>query len=57
LFGRTIRDPESFEVKINTMLAALKDGQGSFIQRKNQAYITEFQAIFASMVAVLTEAH
>jgi hypothetical protein len=43
-----IRDPESFEVKINTILAALKDGQGSFIQRKNQAYIQEFQAIFAS---------
>lgn len=55
LFNRTIRDPESFEVKINTMLALSKMAM-VIDSEEEQASVKAFQAIFPSMVAVLKEA-
>jgi hypothetical protein len=55
LFSRTIRDPESFEVKINTMLALSKMAM-VIDSEEDQASVKAFQAIFPSMVAVLKEA-
>lgn len=55
LFSRTIRDPESFEVKINTMLALSKMAM-VIDSEEDQAYVKAFQAIFPSMVTVLKEA-
>lgn len=55
LFSRTIRDPESFEVKINTMLALSKMAM-VIDAEDDQASVKAFQAIFPSMVAVLKDA-
>ncbi|KAK2761577.1 hypothetical protein FQN54_001405 [Arachnomyces sp. PD_36] len=55
LFAKTIRDPESAEVRINTLLALSK--LGVFLDsEENEAPVKAFQNIFPSMVAVLEDA-
>ena len=55
LFNRTIQDPESFEVRINTMLALSKMAM-VIDAEDDQASVKAFQGIFPSMVAVLKDA-
>ncbi|ETN39345.1 uncharacterized protein HMPREF1541_05568 [Cyphellophora europaea CBS 101466] len=55
LFSSTIKDPESLEVRVNTVLAVSKmaivvDGE------EDQASVKAFQSLFPSMVAVLKDA-
>ncbi|KAI9790991.1 MAG: hypothetical protein M1816_004558 [Peltula sp. TS41687] len=54
LFGQTIRDPESIEVRINTMLAL---GRMAMVLDADEdpESLAAFQKIFPSMVAVLKE--
>ena len=54
LFSRTIKDPESMEVRINTMLALARMAQ-VIDAEEDQASIKAFQAIFPSMVATLKD--
>jgi importin-4 len=54
LFGNTIRDPESDEVRINTMLALSKMAM-VIDEEDDQASVKAFQGIFPSMVRVLKE--
>lgn len=52
LFNNTIKDPESSEVRVNTLLALSKIAM--MIQpEEDQANLARFQAIFPGMVAVL----
>src|SRR5271170_217681 len=54
LFGKTIKDPESMEVRVNTMLALSK--MALVIDAEDdQASVKAFQAIFPSMVTVLKD--
>ncbi|KIW16263.1 hypothetical protein PV08_06314 [Exophiala spinifera] len=54
LFSKTIKDPESLEVRINTMLAISK--MALVIDAdEDEASIKAFQAIFPAMVAVLKD--
>jgi importin-4 len=54
LFGNTIRDPESPEVRINTMLALSK--MATVIDEEDdQASVKAFQGLFSSMVGVLKD--
>lgn len=55
LFGKTIKDLESFEVRINTMLALSRMAM-SIDAEENEAAVKTFQTLVPSMVAVLTEA-
>ena len=55
LFNRTIKDPESFEVQINTMLALSKMAM-AIDADEQEAAMESFQAIFPSLVQVLSEA-
>ena len=55
LFSKTIRDPESFEVRINTMLA-LSRMAIVIDAEEDQQSVKAFQGIFPSMVAVLKDA-
>lgn len=54
LFSRTIKDPESLEVRVNTMLAISKMAMVVDVD-EDQASIKAFQNIFPSMVAVLKD--
>lgn len=54
LFGNTIRDPESNEVRINTMLALSKMAL-VIDEEEDQASVKAFQGIFPSMVGVLKD--
>lgn len=55
IFAKTIRDPESAEVRINTLLALSK--LGVFLDsEENEAPVKAYQEIFPSMVAVLEDA-
>lgn len=54
LFGNTIRDPESTEVRINTMLALSKMAM-VIDEEDDQASVKSFQALFPSMVGVLKD--
>lgn len=54
LFGKTIKDPESLEVRVNTMLAISKMAM-VIDADEDQASIKAFQNIFPSMVAVLKD--
>jgi importin-4 len=54
LFGKTIKDPESIEVRVNTMLALSK--MALVIDAEDdQASVKAFQTIFPSMVTVLKD--
>ncbi|KAJ9200366.1 hypothetical protein DTO166G4_7752 [Paecilomyces variotii] len=55
LFSRTIQDPESAEVRINTLLALSKLAL-HLDSEENMAPVTAFQGLFPSMVAVLRQA-
>lgn len=55
LFGRTIKDSESMEVRINTMLALSKMAL-VIDAEEDQASVKAFQAVFPSMVATLKDA-
>ena len=52
LFSKTIQDPESIEVRINTMLALSKMAM-VIDSEEDQPSVKAYQAIFPSMVAVL----
>lgn len=54
LFGSTIRDPESNEVRINTMLA-LSRMATVIDEEDDQASVKAFQGLFPSMVGVLKD--
>ena len=54
LFSKTIRDPESEEVRINTLLAISKLAM-NIDSDENPAPVKAFQHIFPSMVAVLKD--
>ncbi|GES63654.1 importin subunit beta-4 [Aspergillus terreus] len=54
LFSKTIRDPESEEVRVNTLLALSKLGM-HLDSEENMAPVKAFQEILPSMVAVLKE--
>lgn len=55
LFSKTIRDPESAEVRVNTLLALSK--LAVFLDsEENEAPVKAFQEVFPSMVAVLEDA-
>jgi importin-4 len=54
LFGNTIRDPESDEVRINTMLALSKMAM-VIDEEDDQASVKAFQGLFPSMVRVLKD--
>lgn len=54
LFSNTIKDPESLEVRVNTMLAISKMALVVDAE-EDQASIKAFQNIFPSMVAVLRD--
>jgi importin-4 len=54
LFGNTIRDPESNEVRINTMLALSKMAM-VIDEEDDQASVKAFQGLFPSMVGVLKD--
>jgi len=54
LFGKTIKDPESLEVRVNTMLAISKMAM-VIDAEEDQASIKSFQNIFPDMVAVLKD--
>ena len=54
LFGNTIRDPESNEIRINTMLALSKMA-AVIDEEDDQASVRAFQALFPSMVGVLKD--
>jgi importin-4 len=54
LFGNTIRDPESNEVRINTMLA-LSRMAVAIDEEDDQASVKAFQGLFPSMVGVLKD--
>ena len=55
LFGKTIKDPESLEVRVNTILAISKMAM-VIDAEEDQQYVKAFQNIFPSMVAVLKDA-
>ncbi|KAF9885257.1 hypothetical protein FE257_000617 [Aspergillus nanangensis] len=55
LFGKTIQDPESEEVRTNTLLALSKLAM-HLDSEEEMAPVTAFQGLFPSMVAVLKEA-
>lgn len=55
LFNKTIRDPESAEVRINTLLALSKIAV-NLDSEENMAPVKAFQEIFPAMVAVLKDA-
>ncbi|KKK22692.1 hypothetical protein P175DRAFT_0497618 [Aspergillus ochraceoroseus IBT 24754] len=55
LFGKTIRDPESPEVRINTLLALSKLAM-YLDSAENEAPVKAFQDLVPSMVAVLKDA-
>lgn len=55
LFGRTIQDPDSAEVRINTMLALSKMAMVIDADEDSQS-IKSFQQLFPSMVKVLQDA-
>lgn len=55
LFEKTIRDPESAEVRINTLLA-LSTLAMHLDSNENEAPVKAFQNIFPAMVAVLKDA-
>lgn len=55
LFGSTIKDPESFEVRINTMLALSRMAM-TIDAEENEPALKTFQSMLPSMVAVLNEA-
>lgn len=55
LFSKTIRDPESAEVRINTLLALSKIAM-NLDSEENMAPVKAFQDIFPAMVAVLKDA-
>jgi importin-4 len=54
LFGNTIRDPESSEVRINTMLALSKMAM-VIDEEDDQASVRAFQNLFPAMVGVLKD--
>lgn len=54
LFSKTIKDPESLEVRVNTMLAISKMAMVVDAE-EDQASIKSFQNIFPDMVAVLKD--
>ncbi|KAL2441075.1 putative importin subunit beta-4 [Exophiala dermatitidis] len=54
LFSKTIKDPESLEVRVNTMLAISKMAL-VLDAEEDQASVRAFQDIFPSMVAVLKD--
>ncbi|KAK5243628.1 hypothetical protein LTR40_012456, partial [Exophiala xenobiotica] len=54
LFSKTIKDPESLEVRVNTMLAISKMALVVDAE-EDEASIKAFQNIFPSMVAVLKD--
>ncbi|KIX05998.1 uncharacterized protein Z518_03972 [Rhinocladiella mackenziei CBS 650.93] len=54
LFGKTIKDPESLEVRVNTMLAISKMALVVDAE-EDQASTKAFQNLFPSMVAVLKD--
>lgn len=54
LFGSTIRDPESNEVRINTMLALSKMAM-VIDEEDDQASVKAFQGLFPAMVGVLKD--
>lgn len=55
VFAKTIRDPESAEVRINTLMALSR--LGVFLDsEENEAPVKAFQQVFPSMVAVLEDA-
>jgi len=54
LFGKTIKDPESLEVRVNTLLAISKMAL-VIDAEEDQASIKAFQNIFPEMVAVLKD--
>lgn len=54
LFGKTIKDPQSLEVRINTLLAISKMAL-VIDAEEDQASVKAFQNIFPSMVAVLKD--
>lgn len=53
LFGQTIRDPESIEVRISTVRALGTLAQ--FIENDDKPFIRIFQNLFPSMIAVLRD--
>lgn len=55
LFSKTIRDPESVEVRINTLLALSKLAL-HLDSDEDEAPVKAFQEVFPSMVAVLKDA-
>lgn len=55
LFGKTIKDPESMEVKINTLLALSKMAL-VIDSEEDQASVKAFQNMFPALVAVLKDA-
>lgn len=55
LFSKTIRDPESAEVRINTLLALSKLAM-HLDSDEDEAPVKAFQEVFPSMVAVLKDA-
>jgi hypothetical protein len=55
LFNKTIRDPESAEVRINTLLALSKLAM-CLDPEENEAPVKAFQNIFPAMVTVLKDA-
>lgn len=55
LFGKTIKDPDSFEVRINTMLALSRMAM-NIEADENEAAVKSFQSLFPALVAVLNEA-
>ncbi|KAL2870734.1 putative importin beta-4 subunit [Aspergillus lucknowensis] len=55
LFGKTVRDPESAEVRINTLLALSKLAM-HLDSAENEAPVKAFQQLVPSMVAVLKDA-
>lgn len=55
LFSHTIKDPESLEVRVNTLLAISKMAL-VIDAEEDQASVKAFQSLFPSMVAVLKDA-
>ena len=55
LFSKTIKDPESMEVRVNTILAVSKMAM-VIDEEEDQQSVKAFQNLFPSMVAVLKDA-
>ena len=55
LFGRTVRDPESREVRINTMLALSRMAM-AIDEEEDPASVKAFQDLFPAMIEVLSDA-